>query len=271
MRAGFFQKFLLYSLEILYIWSFVKKIQVFLLSAGLFFSGIFSGSVFANAGNDFVMLKKMATQEIRLSQLGIINQELLIFKTFEYENTALLQLGAINQQALILTLENSRNFSSENEDTNTLFFAELDIWKYLESFDDRSRGLDEYLFLAKSAQESSQKKQKFLENYLSSLQDKISDQKDMVEQAEKNFSQKFPSQNRVNIEAAKSEVVTQTAILTRMRADYAQKEYEYKHLSPSLHTLSQKIIAIEENRDALIFNVKTPENSGKFIGVIEQE
>ena len=246
------------------------------ISFSAFFLGIifFSSSfTFASAGETFLYLKSQVEQEINLSHLGLKNKKFLTFKAFEYEESEIFYLGSINKKILTKMIDEEKNYSSyENAIENTTRnFSQIDIWDYLamkEKTSSREEGLEEYLFLAKDSLSQGVKHQKFLESSLDSLEKQISAQKKKVKNLEENFLDIVKNQDENAVIKAKAEIVDENKMLKKMQLAFTEKKYQYKSISPDIKTLRNKIQAIEENRDALVKNVKTKKSSGEFIGTV---
>lgn len=278
----------------------MKKIQKFLhkklpLFLGLFFGILISGSLnflgfstsYANAGENFLFLKAQVEKEMNLSQLGQNNKKFLTFKAFEYEESKIFWLGALNKKFLTEQLDAQKNYSSyENAIGNSVHdLAEIDIWDYLAigSVEDDKKGavsrygkevvrrenrLEEYLFLAKNAEKNGTSHAENIENSLQKLKTEISYQSDIVENLERNFQKILESQDENLLVKAKYDLVQESKTLKQLQIEYSEKKYQYYSIVPSLKNLKNKIQAIEENRDALVKNVKTKKYSGEYIKAV---
>ena len=243
-------------------------------------SALFLGMIFfcippalASSEKNFLFLKNQVNQEINLTELGLKNKNFLEFKAFEYEDSQIFQLGLINKTVLTDILDSEKQYSSYANaiENTTKNFAQIDIWEYLamqEKTETREKAMEEYLFLANDSLQKGETRQKFLENFLNTLKTKISRQQDRVNELEKNFPAVLESQDENALVQKKAELLKENKVLKTMQIEFSEKKYQYNTISPSVKTLKNKIQAIEENKDALIKNVKTKKSSGEFIGTV---
>ncbi len=245
-------------------------IQFFLLI--FFLTFFFRIYVFASA-DSFVFLKQKAQQDKILIGLGYENQKHIIKKIFESEDSNVFDLSVINQKFLSeLIQEKEKFFSLSNEiifDVQKML--EIDIWDFLENSQGREYGVSQYLLMTQSSLQKAQQHEQFLLDSLNALEENIDDQKKKVKLAEEQFTRSLQDPQNDIIEIAKQDLLAQSLILKKMEADFVQKKTHYKMIAPAIKNLQKKITAVEENRDALIKNVKTQKNSGLFIGVVEDK
>lgn len=250
--------------------TYINRIFLMLLFLVLF---CFSSPSFA-LGENFLFLKNHAQQEKNISEMSLSNRNFLLFKTFEFKDSSLFELSQHNK-IFLTTLLNTNTFSSVHIQNaqKSKKLSTLDIWEYLQhntTYEERKIRLDEYLFLSNASFRQVQERKNFLKEYLSTLKKRISSQQNIVKKAEKEFNTAVNRNDQKNIDAIKQELIFKNVQLLDLETEYSEKKSEYSQLTPIVQNLEKKIRAIEENKEAILHNVKTQKNSGLYIGVVEE-
>jgi hypothetical protein len=248
-----------------------RRVRIFFLA---FLLGIFVLLPSAFASEDsFLFLKQKVQEDKALISLGYENQQHLLQKVEEDKNSLLFQLGNNNKIFLSRLIQEKNHFFALNDEIifDVQKMLAIDIWSFLDNSQSREYGVAEYLLMTKASLEKAKERQQFLFDSGNALKENIAAQKKVVKNAEKQFKAVLTNPALGDIETVKQDLLTQSLQLKTMETDFVQKQTHYTLLTESTENLQKKITAVEENRDALIKNVKAQKDSGLFIGVVEDK
>lgn len=165
--------------------------------------------------------------------------------------------------------------SSEKNGEDISFFSdissylEMDIWGVLEKSSDRMKTTDEYIAKGEILHSSLLKQHETFSAQVKGLNISISALKKEVSAHRKEYKNYLQGWNAEKINESKALILEKSNLLLDNQLEVERLNAYLKRLKNSDTLLQQKLQGAQENRDALIKNVRVQSESGKFIEAIE--
>lgn len=251
------------------------------LAVILFSMGII-GNIFAKnlqqESHNFVM-KKMQ-EEIKR---GVMLQKSLSFihvRYMEYETSPLFTLEHINKDFIRnIHFQNTSDNFSETSQILAQFkdidvFINRDIWNELEMYGDdeirREQHINAYISMGEILLKNARSMGKTFEASVAFLQSEVSRLKKERQEYVKNYQLAVQNWDSENIKERENNIISVSQEYTLREIAYIKFSEYNKRMQYYSQEIEKTVFAVQENKDALVKNVKVKLESGKYIKAIQQ-
>lgn len=184
--------------------------------------------------------------------------------------------GYLHLQNRDFLLEKQKNtptpvFSEDVKiDRDADFFIKMDVWEYLLSFENREKGVNQYITWGKtllSAMDYNNTQKKAQEEELKNL---IKEQKKLLSKSSDIYTKAVEEGDSLTIEKQKALKASFSREISLLESQLEEITKRTKILSSHKKNIEKLVLGAEENRDALIKNVQVKAPSGEYIKAIKK-
>lgn len=179
--------------------------------------------------------------------------------------------------------DQNRSFLLEKNDTMPLatytddikiqkdadFFVRLDVWEYLKGFENRERGTNQYIEWGKSLLLAIEKNNTQKTAQIEEINAKIDEEEELLSIASKKYTESIIAGNESQSIVLKEEKAQHSRTISLLESTAEELSKRNKTIQAYTKTIQQKVQGAEENKDALIKNVRVKSPSGSYINAIE--
>lgn len=242
--------------------------------------GIFSIPSFADIQEE--MMGKTSFEYLLQKNNILLTQNQLLLTGMHY--AVLLSLPQQEDPTTHFLMSQNRSFLTAKNDSipsvyfsddvkilrDAEFFVRLDVWAYLDTFTDRERGTAQYISWGKSLLQAIENANIQKDTRLDTINAEISAQKKLLSTASSSYSSAVSSGDSITIDKykqAKAEIARQISLLESTKEELSKQT---KSVNSYQKTIQQRVLGAEENKDALIKNVKIKIPSAEYINAVQE-
>ncbi len=149
------------------------------------------------------------------------------------------------------------------------YYTSLDVWEFLDGFADREKGVHQYIDWGKTLLHAIDQNDIQKDEQVTELKSQISGHNKSLKERSAAYSKAVESGDAVAMETLKSQKAEIAHTISLLESQLEEVNKRTKSITSYQKTIKNLVQGAEENRDALIKNVKVKSPSGSYIKAIE--